>query len=221
MTYLKEDTMKIKYLAHAAFLITSDSGVRIVTDPYETSPGLKHGEIQETADIVTVSHEHGDHNNVSAVRGNPKAVRESAEVKGIKFRAIPTAHDDKGGSQRGKNSIFCFEVDGVNICHAGDLGHMLTNEQVKVIGKADVLMIPVGGFFTIDAKTALKVCEQLRPKIIIPMHYKTDKLDFPITGVDEFTKGKSNVTRVNGSEIELKAGTLPATTQIMVLKPSL
>lgn len=213
--------MKIKYLAHAAFLITSDAGVRIVTDPYATSPGIKHGEIKETADIVTVSHEHGDHNNTGAVRGNPKVVRGGGEVKGIKIRAIPAAHDDKGGSQRGKNTIFCFEVDGVNICHAGDLGHTLSEEQVKAIGKVDVLMIPVGGFFTIDAKTATKVGEQLKPRIIIPMHYKTEKLEFPITGADEFTKGKSNVTKVNGSEIDLKAGALPAPTQIMVLKQSL
>jgi L-ascorbate metabolism protein UlaG (beta-lactamase superfamily) len=213
--------MKIKYLAHAAFLITSESGTRIITDPYETSGALKHGEIKETADIVTVSHEHGDHNNVAAVKGNPKAVRAGAEVEGIKIKAIPAAHDDKGGSQRGKNTIFCFEMDGINVCHAGDLGHTLTDEQVKAIGKVDVLMIPVGGFFTIDAKTATKVGEQLKPKVIIPMHYKTEKLNFPITGAEEFTKGKSNVTRVNGSEIELKAGALPAVTQIMVLKQSL
>jgi len=213
--------MKIKYLAHAAFLITSDSGVRIVTDPYATSPGIKHGEIKETADIVTVSHEHGDHNNTSAVRGNPQVFREGGAARGIKIRAIPATHDDKGGSQRGKNTIFCFEVDGVNICHAGDLGHTLSEEQVKAIGKVDVLMIPVGGFFTIDATTATKVSEQLKPRVIIPMHYKTDRLEFPIAGADEFTKGKSNVTKVNGSEIELKAGALPAATQIMVLKQSL
>jgi L-ascorbate metabolism protein UlaG (beta-lactamase superfamily) len=213
--------MKIKYLAHAAFLITSAKGTRIITDPYETSGGLKHREIQETADIVTVSHEHGDHNNVSAVKGNPKVVKTSAEVKDIKIKAVPTAHDDKGGSQRGKNTVFCFEVDGVNICHAGDLGHVLTAEQVKAIGKVDVLMVPVGGFFTIDAVTATKVCEQLKPKVIIPMHYKTDKLNFPITGVEDFLKGKSDVTRSNDSEIELKAGKLPASAQIVVLKQSL
>lgn len=213
--------MKIKYLAHAAFLIVSESGVRIITDPYETSPGLKHGAIQETADIVTVSHEHGDHNNVGAVRGTPKAVRANAEVKGIKFKAIPTAHDDRGGSQRGKNTIFCFEVDGVNICHAGDLGHILSEEQVKNIDKVDVLMLPVGGFFTIDAKTATRVCDQLKPEVVIPMHYKTDKLDFPIAGVDEFLKGKDNVMITSRSEIELKAGALPAAMQIMALKPSL
>jgi len=214
--------MKIKYLAHAAFLITSDAGVKIVTDPYTPGGGIKHGEIKETADIVTVSHEHSDHNNVAAVGGNPKTVRGNAEVKGIKIRAIPAAHDSSGGSQRGKNSIFCFEVDGVSICHCGDLGHSLNEEQIKAIGKVDVLMIPVGGFFTIDAKTAIKVGEQLKPKVIIPMHYKTEKTaDFPITGVDEFTKGKGNVTKVNGSEIELKVGALPVATQIMVLKPSL
>jgi L-ascorbate metabolism protein UlaG (beta-lactamase superfamily) len=213
--------MKIKYLAHAAFLITSEKGTRIVTDPYETSGALKHEAIKETADIVTVSHEHGDHNNVSAVKGNPKVVKTSDEVKDIKIKAVPTAHDDKGGSQRGKNIIFCIEVDSVNVCHAGDLGHVLTIEQVKEIGRVDVLMIPVGGFFTIDAKTATQVCEQLKPKVIIPMHYKTDKLNFPITGVEDFLKGKSNVTRSNDSEIELKAGKLPASAQIVVLKQSL
>jgi L-ascorbate metabolism protein UlaG (beta-lactamase superfamily) len=213
--------MKIKYLAHAAFLVTSEAGTRIVTDPYETSGGLEHSAIQETADIVTVSHEHGDHNNVSAVRGNPKAVRTNAEFKGIKIKAVPAAHDDKGGNQRGKNTVFCFEVDGVNVCHAGDLGHVLSEEQIKAIGKVDVLMIPVGGFFTIDAKTATKVCEQLKPKVIIPMHYKTDKINFPITGVDDFLKGKSNITRSNDSEIELKAGKLPANAQIVVLKQAL
>lgn len=213
--------MKIKYLAHAAFLITSDAGVKIVTDPYTPGGGIKHGEIKETADIVTVSHEHGDHNNTAAVRGNPKILRASGEARGIKVKAVPAAHDDKGGSQRGKDTIFCFEVDGVKVCHCGDLGHMLTEEQVKAIGKVDVLLIPVGGFFTIDAKTATKVGDQLKPKVIIPMHYKTERLDFPISGADEFTQGKSNVTRVNGSEIELKAGSLPALMQIMVLKPSL
>jgi L-ascorbate metabolism protein UlaG (beta-lactamase superfamily) len=213
--------MKIKYLAHAAFLITSENGIKIVTDPYETSEGLKHGAIKETADIVTVSHEHGDHNNIAAVKGNPKVVKDSAEVKGIKIKAVPTAHDDKGGSQRGKNTVFCFEVDGINICHAGDLGHELSAEQVKATGKVDVLMVPVGGFFTIDARTATKVCDQLKPKVIIPMHYKTEKLNFPITGVDEFLKGKSNVTRPNESEIELKAGKLPAVMQIIVLKQAL
>jgi L-ascorbate metabolism protein UlaG (beta-lactamase superfamily) len=213
--------MKMKYLAHAAFLITAVNGTRIVTDPYTYSPGMGCGAINETAEIVTVSHEHGDHNNVAAVKGNPQVVKNSSKVKGIDFRAVTTAHDNTGGSQRGKNDIFCFTVDGVNLCHAGDLGHNLTVEQVKAIGKVDILMIPVGGFFTIDATTAAKVCDQLKPKIILPMHYKIGKSDFPIAGVDEFLKGKNNVTRLNDSEIEVTASKLPSAAQIIVLKPSL
>ena len=213
--------MKIKWLGHAAFLITSDDGTRIITDPYETSEGLKYGEIKESADIVTVSHDHADHNNAAAVGGNPQVVRGTTEAKGIKIKGIPTAHDDTGGSQRGSNTIFCFEVDGMTVCHAGDLGHLLTDEQAAAIGKVDVLFVPVGGFFTIDARAADRVCDQLKPKVIIPMHYKTDKLDFPISGVDEFLKGKTNVTRVDGSEIEIKAGELPGSARIMVLKAAL
>jgi L-ascorbate metabolism protein UlaG (beta-lactamase superfamily) len=213
--------MKIKYLAHSAFLITSEKGTRIVTDPYTASPGMGYGAITETADIVTVSHEHGDHNNVSAVKGNPKIVKTSTNVKDIVFIAVPTSHDDQGGSQRGKNTIFCFEVDGVKMCHAGDLGHELTAEQVKATDKVDVLMIPVGGFFTIDAKTAGKVVDQLKPKVILPMHYKMGKSNFPIAGVEDFLKGKSNVIRSNDSEIEIEAGKLTNTAEIVVLKPSL
>ena len=213
--------MKIKWLGHAAFLITSDSGIRIITDPYETSDALKYGEIKESADIVTVSHDHLDHNNVAAVQGSPQVVRGTTEVKGIKFKGIPAYHDNAGGSQRGRNTVFCFEVDGVNVCHMGDLGHVLSDKQVNELGKVDVLLIPVGGFFTIDAKAASQVCDQLKPRVIIPMHYKTDKLDFPIVGVDEFLRGKDNVTRLDASEVELKSGELPASAQIMVLKPAL
>jgi L-ascorbate metabolism protein UlaG (beta-lactamase superfamily) len=213
--------MKLKWLAHAAFLITADDGTRIITDPYATGEGFKHSEINESADIVTVSHEHGDHNNVAAVRGNPQVVKDSAEVKGIAFRAVTTAHDDKGGGERGKNNIFCFQVDDIRVCHMGDLGHLLTDNQVVEVGKVHVLLIPVGGFFTIDAKTAQMVTEQVRARVIIPMHYKTEKLDFPISDVEPFLKGKDNVTRLDTSEVEFTRGELPSSPQIMVLKPSL
>jgi L-ascorbate metabolism protein UlaG (beta-lactamase superfamily) len=213
--------MKIKYLAHASFLITSKSGTKIVTDPYAAAGGLKYKPITETADIVTVSHEHGDHNYTAAVKGNPVVLRAEGEAKGIKFKVVEVAHDDHDGKQRGKNSIFCFEIDGVKICHAGDLGHILTPAQTKAVGKVDVLMLPVGGFFTIDAAAATVVAEQLKPTIILPMHYKTDKADFPIAGVGEFLISKANVTRNPDSEIELTAGKLPEKTQIIVLKPAL
>jgi len=215
--------MKIKWLGLASFLITSDSGTRIVTDPYETGGDLSYGEIRESADIVTVSHEHFDHNNVAAVQGNPQILRKvgKADIEGIRFRGIASFHDNVGGKERGKNTMSCFEVDGVKVCHLGDLGHQLSDEQVGEIGSVDVLLVPVGGVFTIDAKVATELCDLLKPKVIIPMHYRDGKCNFPIAGVDEFLKDKDNVNRLDTSEIELRSEELPAGTQIVVLKSAL
>jgi len=215
--------MKIKYLGHATFVINSDAGVRIITDPYETGPDLTYGEITESADIVTVSHHHHDHGNVAAVKGNPEVVSRAGRstAKGIEFMGIASYHDEAGGSLRGDNIIFCFEVDGIRVCHLGDLGHLLDDKQVKEIGSVDILLIPVGGFYTIDAKAATEVCDQLQPRVIIPMHYKTEKGIPGIFGVDGFLSGKANVTRLDASQAEFKPGELPATAQIIVLKPAL
>ncbi len=216
--------MKIKYLGHAAFVITSDTGLKIITDPYYTTRArLSYGEITESADIVTVSHDHFDHCNAAAVRGNPEVIRKAGRstAEGIEFKGIASYHDDAGGSMRGNSVIFCFELDGIKVCHLGDLGHRLDDRQVAEIGAVDILLIPVGGFYTIDAQAATKVCDQLKPKVIIPMHYKTEKSFPEISGVDEFVKGRSNVTRQDSSEVEFKAGELPASTQIIVLKPAL
>ena len=213
--------MKIKWLGHACFLITSETGTRIITDPYATKENLTYGEITESADIVTVSHEHADHNNVAAVQGKPEVVRGSTKVKGTDFKGIASYHDKAGGSQRGKNTIFCFEVDGIRVCHLGDLGHQLSGEQVAELGSIEILLIPVGGYFTIDAKVATQVCNQLKPKVIIPMHYRTDKCAFPIAGVDDFLKGKERVTRLETSERNFKSEELPTTAQIIVLKSAL
>jgi len=213
--------MKIKYLGHAAFMITSDAGTRIITDPYGARDDLRYGEIQESADIVTVSHDHFDHNNVAAVRGNPEVVRGAAKVKGIEFKGIPSYHDEAKGQQRGENTILCFEVDGIRICHLGDIGHPLSDKQVAEVGKVDILVVPVGGYYTVDAKVASQICDALSPKVIIPMHFKTEKNDFPITGVDEFLRGKGGISRLGTSEAEFKQGELPTTTQIIVLEPAL
>jgi L-ascorbate metabolism protein UlaG (beta-lactamase superfamily) len=213
--------MKIKWLGHAAFLITSDAGIKIITDPYQNGRGINYGNISETADIVTVSHEHGDHNYTATVKGNPRIVRDTAEVKGIKIKAVATAHDNSGGGERGSNTVFCFQVDGVRVVHLGDLGHRLTDSQVVDIGKVHVLLVPVGGFFTIDARAAQEVGEQVRTRVIIPMHYKNEKCALPIAGVEEFIRGKTNVTQVNGSEVSFSVADLPASSQIFVLKPAL
>lgn len=213
--------MKVKWLGHASFMITSDAGIKIITDPYVTGGDLSYGEIKESADIVTVSHNHSDHNNVASVRGNPEVVRGTANIKGIGFKGIPCYHDDAGGNLRGSNTIFCFEVDGIRVCHLGDLGHQLSAQQVAELGEIDILLTPVGGYYTIDARVAGGVCDRLKPKVIIPMHYKTDKCAYPITGVDELLKGKKNVSRLDTSEVEFKQGELPANTQVVVLKSAL
>ncbi len=215
--------MKIKYLGHSAFAITSDTGLKIITDPYEPNPNLTYGEITELADIVTVSHGHTDHSNVAAVRGNPEVVRKTggSAARGTEFKGIAGYHDDAGGRMRGNNIMFCFELDGIKVCHLGDLGHLLDDRQIAEMGTVDILLIPVGGFFTIDARTADKVCAQLKPRVIIPMHYRTEKSFPEMSGVDEFIKGKNNVTRQDSSEVELKAGQLPESAQIIVLKPAL
>jgi len=213
--------MKIKWLGHASFVITAETGTKIITDPYVTTERLNYGEIEESADIVTVSHEHGDHSNVSAVRGNPEVVRGTAKIKGIEFKGISTYHDDAGGKSRGNNTIICFEVDGIRVCHLGDLGHPLSDKQTAELGSVDILLIPVGGNYTIDAKVAGQVCDKLKPKVIIPMHFKNDKCSFPIAGVDEFLEGKEGVSRLDASEVEFKQGELPATTKTVVLEPAL
>ncbi len=213
--------MKIKWLGHAAFLVTSDTGTRVLTDPYSRGEYLCYDEIKETADIVTVSHEHFDHNNAAAVKGSPTVVKATTEAKGIKIRGIKTFHDESQGKERGTNTIFCFEVSGINICHLGDLGHALSDKTTREIGKVDVLLIPVGGLYTFGTAVANQISDQLKPKVIIPMHYKTDKCSLPIATADEFLKGKNNVTRLDSSEVEFKPSTLPPATKIIVLKPAL
>lgn len=212
----------VQYLAHSSFLITSSTGLKIIMDPYNVTASMNYAPIDETANIVTVSHEHSDHNNVAAVKGNPEAVRAvgNSDIKGIEFRSIATWHDSVQGSQRGQNRVVCFTLDGVNFCHLGDLGHRLSPEQLTEIGKVDVLFVPVGGNFTIDAKTATTVCDDLKPKIIIPMHYKTAKAGQNFATVDDFLAGKRNVKKLSASTIEIRPGELPSNPEIVTLEPS-
>lgn len=215
--------MIIKWLGHSCFLIISKEGLRIITDPYTVGGNINYSPINESASIVSVSHSHSDHNNVSAVRGKPEVVKDSGirTVKGIQFRGIATYHDPSQGRQRGPNTVFCFSLDSMNLCHLGDLGHVLSQEQVEQVGAVDILFIPVGGFYTIDAAKASQVCEQLKPKVVIPMHFKTSKCDSPIATVEDFLRGKRNVRKIDSSTVEFKLEELPASTDIVVLEPAL
>ncbi len=214
--------MKIRFLGHASFLITSDAGVNIITDPYKPGcfdGGIQYGKITEAADIVTISHEHDDHNETD-IAGAPVFVRDAKpqQVKGIDIMGVDTFHDTGEGSERGSNIVYKMVIDGMDVVHLGDLGHDLSSEEAAKIGNVDVLLVPVGGYFTIDAKVADGIIGLLKPKVVIPMHFKTDKCGFPIAPVEQFIAGKE--IQKAGTELELKKDTLPGNTMFYVLDPS-
>jgi L-ascorbate metabolism protein UlaG (beta-lactamase superfamily) len=195
--------MKIKWLGHSCFLLTSSDGVRLVTDPFNEQVGYKVPAVE--ADIVTTSHDHYDHNYVQALKGNFKHINKPGRYseRGVGIVGIPTFHDEAKGSKRGQNIIFKFSIDGINVCHCGDLGHVLTAEQAKELGPVDVLLVPVGGFYTIDHNEAAAVIKTLQPAVIIPMHFKTAVMDFPIAGVDKFLDRMGGGKETGKQEIEL------------------
>jgi L-ascorbate metabolism protein UlaG (beta-lactamase superfamily) len=172
------------------------------------------------ADVATVSHDHRDHNYIAGLQGEPQVVRGAGlqEAKGIQFKGIATFHDKSQGGERGSNTIFCFSLDGVRVCHLGDLGHLLSDEQIAEIGEIDLLFIPVGGRATIDAAEATELVSKLRPRLVVPMHFKTEKAGLRFAEVDDFLVDKANVRRLDSSEFEVGKEELPTATQIVVLE---
>lgn len=214
--------MKITWLGHASFLVESKNGTRVVTDPFEAGcfdGAVGYAPIRTDADIVTVSHEHADHNAVDAVGGNPEVVREpeSRTVKGIPITGLATYHDESKGQDRGRNNIYVMEVDGVRVGHLGDLGHLLSEDEIEALGPVDVLMTPVGGHYTIGPEEAKKTAEALGARIVIPMHYKTDALGFPILPVDDFLRLMDSVERAGSRSLEIDSGDLGDSTKVVVL----
>lgn len=183
--------MIITWQGHSCFKIqdkVGPDGLTLVTDPYDKKVGLKAPNFE--ADIVSVSHDHFDHNNVSSLRGNPFVIDRAGEydIKGVLVEGVDSYHDEKEGKERGRNIMYRFVLDEINVSHLGDLGHPLSNGQLEKLAGTDILLIPVGGNYTIDAKQAVSVISQIQPRIIIPMHYKTKDLKVDIDGVDKFIK---------------------------------
>lgn len=183
--------MEIVYLGHSSFKIKGKTA-SVVTDPYNEKCGKFPKDT--TADIVTISHHHPDHDQVKFVSGDPFVIDGAGEfeVKGVSVIGVASWHDDKQGELRGNNFVYVIEVDGLRICHLGDLGHKLDEKQLEDIGSIDIALIPVGGEYTLDAKTAVEVTKQLDPWIIIPMHYQQPGLDAAtfgkLAGVEVFLK---------------------------------
>lgn len=217
------DEILIKYLGMSCFLIITSNGTRIITDPCS---GLG----KEPADIVTVSCGHYSHCTVDSVGGFPYLYKrtEPAKIEGIPFRGIASSHLAMEEGQKirpGDNYIICLEVEGMNICHLGALGERLSNEQIKEIGKVDILMVPVGGESTLPVADAVEACNQLNPKIILPMHYSTGQSSrIPGATIDEFLNRIDNGGNIQkgfmnrGLESKaFKLSGLPSKTEVIVL----
>lgn len=196
--------MKIKWLGHSCFEITTESNIKIITDPCDPTTGYKLENIE--TDILTISHGHHDHNYTPAISHADYTFSQAGEFEacGIKIRGIKSFHDDCNGEKRGENIIFCFEIEGMTVAHMGDIGYF-DEALAAQIGNVDVLLVPVGGVFTIDAVQARQLANMLKAKAVIPMHYKTPALSFELDDVGTFVDNAANcsIHRLNRQEVYL------------------
>jgi L-ascorbate metabolism protein UlaG (beta-lactamase superfamily) len=246
--------MKVRWLGHGAVSLVGDQGIKIVTDPYRTGHferpdgWLKYRELSETADVVLVSHNHIDHNNVEVIKGDPVILNgedlaeEAQEHKGVVFSAVSSFHDDQEGAIFGKNHLILFTLDGIRVCFSGDQGCELDEKQLQQIGDVDLLILlvglldPIGPMqYNVDeagnkVRTAHKgyrigvekaewLYERLKPKATIPIHVSNEVCSFKLASIESFVAARSNVRHVDAVEIDLQSGALPDD-QILVLKPA-
>lgn len=214
--------MEISFLGHSCFRIRGKEAV-LVTDPFDPYIGFKLPKI--SADIITISHDHKDHNNKEAVSGTAKRKKPFVisgpgeyEVAGVSIFGVVTFHDASRGSKRGTNTVYVITLDGMRVAHLGDLGHRLTESQLEEVNGADILMIPVGGIYTIDAKEAIEVIGQVEPKIIIPMHYHLPGLTIKLAPVSQFLKeiGAEGVEPI--PRLTISKDRLPEEREVVILK---
>lgn len=213
--------MDILWYGQACFKIKGKN-TSIIIDPYDPEQtGLKLPK-DMAADIAIRTHTHPDHNNLEAVTDKQIDLTGPGEydIKGVAIVGVHTFHDKQQGMERGRNTVYAMQVDGFNIVHLGDLGHVLTQEQVEAIGEADILLIPVGGVYTIDAKDAVEVVSQLEPKIVIPMHYKIDGLKYELEPLENFLKEMGIENPQPQAKFSVTKNVLPEEVQVVVLNKS-
>ncbi len=209
--------MEITWLGHSCFKIKGRQ-TTIITDPYSPDLGYSLGKLSAT--IVTVSHQHPGHSFTAGVGGDPRAITGPGEyeISNVLVIGVATFHDEDRGKIRGANTAYLIEIDEISVCHLGDLGHVLTDEQVEELGNVDVLLVPVGGVSTIDSPVAAEIVRQLEPKAVIPMHYKTPALNRELEPVEAFLKemGANNITPQ--AKLSLTKSSLPISTQVFLLE---
>lgn len=204
--------MWLTYWGHACFELASGGGTRVILDPYDDQLG--YPPIRAQVDAALCTHSHGDHCGVDGLAAARVITGPAPGAVGdIAYRGVPTFHDDVGGAKRGDNTVFVLQVDGLTLCHLGDLGHVLSPEQAAAIGQVDVLMVPIGGFYTLDAVAARSVVAQLAPRIAIGMHYKTRfNPQMPVGDASAFAALGETVRQ--GARVALNAATLPPQRQV-------
>lgn len=217
--------MEITFIAHASFKLRGTKAT-VVTDPFDPA-FLKLNFPKVEADIVTVSHEHADHNYVEGIMTTDPLIIQGPgeyESKGVNIIGVSSFHDDKNGAERGVNTIYRYEMDGISLVHLGDLGHKLNDSQLELLDGVDILMIPVGGFYTISPSIAVEVVNQIEPLVIIPMHYLSQNLKGPefskLSGIEVFLKemGKEHIEPQ--AKFNITKDKKPTETSIVVLTPS-
>ena len=210
--------MIIRWNGHACFTVEAKEG-RIVTDPFAAE--VPYELPPTTADIVTVSHGHFDHNAADRIQGNPQVVKDAGDhvAAGIAIRGVESFHDDQQGAERGANVIFAFTLEEIRLAHLGDLGTALDDTQRAALSDVDVLFLPVGGHFTIDASQAAALVRSLaHVKLAIPMHFKTDRIaDWPIQQVEPFEAMMDNVRRIGSPQVTLTRESLPEALEVWIL----
>lgn len=195
--------MVITWLGHSCFLLETSKGSKVLIDPF--NPMLGSSPYKGSVDIVTISHNHFDHNYTKEL--NPGFLTLTSpgiyQSQDIKIQGLPSYHDKVNGLKRGSNTIFTYEADNFKLCHLGDLGHMLKDDSIDLLGSIDVLFIPIGSNFTIDAEVAYLICKKIQSKIVIPMHYKTSHLNFPGEGIEKFIALMKNAMNLNSNTLIL------------------
>lgn len=209
--------MEIDWFGHACFRLRGREAT-VITDPYSKEIGLSFP--RPRADIVTVSHEHPGHSFASGVKGDPKVIQGPGEyeIKNVFITGVPTAHDKKGGKDRGANTVYVFDMDGLTVCHLGDLGHVLLQPQVEALGNVNVLLVPIGAVSTIGAGEASEIVSLLEPQIVIPMHYAHADLKFKLDAATKFFKEMGIKAPAPIPSLKVTKDSLPKETQVVLLE---
>lgn len=212
--------MIITWYGHSCFKINTKD-ITIVTDPFDKKIGIKP--YFGSADIVTVSHDHYDHNNIESIKGNPIVIGNPGEYesKNIFITGIASYHDKKQGIERGLNTIYTIDAEDMRICHLGDLGEKLSDKVIEQLGQVDILMIPVGGVYTIDGKEADELIDRIEPAIVLPMHYKTSALTVELDGLDKFLAARGIKSKETIDHLTIKKKEInPEENKVIILSPA-